>query len=232
MLVSPELADVLSAIIRRIRGPAGTVPLVPLYDHHECVWPAPSPLLFQRSYRAENRAISDRALGKLLHDALAHTGLIDPGAGLPLCYTPHDFRRIFITDAIMNGLPPHIAQVIAGHRDINTTMGYKAVYPEEAIQATWPSSPAAGHCGPPGNTVLPPTRNGRSSSATSSSARSPPERAGALSAPRAFMNIAASDAPCTGPTRRKGPASPRSATTSSPASPKPNAKAGSARSKD
>ena len=35
----------------------------------------------------------------------------------------------------MNGLPPHIAQIIAGHRDINTTMGYKAVYPHEAIQA-------------------------------------------------------------------------------------------------
>ena len=31
------------------------------------------------------------------------------------------------------GLPPHIAQLVAGHRDINTTMGYKAVYPEEAI---------------------------------------------------------------------------------------------------
>jgi integrase len=135
LLVSPELADVLSAIIRRVRGPAGTVPLVPLYDRHECVWLAPSPLLFQRSYRAENRAISERTLGKVLHDALAHTGLIDPGDGLPLRYTPHDFRRIFITDAILNGLPPHIAQVIAGHRDINVTMGYKAVYPEEAIQA-------------------------------------------------------------------------------------------------
>ena len=42
---------------------------------------------------------------------------------------------MFLTDAIMNGLPPHIAQVIAGHRDINVTLGYKAVYPDEAIQA-------------------------------------------------------------------------------------------------
>lgn len=42
---------------------------------------------------------------------------------------------MFITDAVMNGLPPHIAQIIAGHRNINVTMGYKAVYPEEAIQA-------------------------------------------------------------------------------------------------
>ncbi len=32
----------------------------------------------------------------------------------------------FITDAVLHGMPPHIAQLIAGHRDINTTMGYKA----------------------------------------------------------------------------------------------------------
>ena len=44
-------------------------------------------------------------------------------------------RRIFATEAIMNGLPPHIAQLIAGHKDITATMGYKAVYPEEAIEA-------------------------------------------------------------------------------------------------
>ena len=36
---------------------------------------------------------------------------------------------------MLNGLPPHIAQVIAGHLDITVTMGYKAVYPQEAIEA-------------------------------------------------------------------------------------------------
>ena len=72
---------------------------------------------------------------ELLNAALAHTGLTDPATGAPLHFTPHDFRRLFITDAVLNGLPPHIAQVIAGHRDINVTMGYKAVYPDEAIQA-------------------------------------------------------------------------------------------------
>jgi hypothetical protein len=40
---------------------------------------------------------------------------------------------MLITDAIMHGMPPHIAQLVAGHRDISTTMGYKAVYPEEII---------------------------------------------------------------------------------------------------
>jgi hypothetical protein len=27
--------------------------------------------------------------------------------------------------SFMNGMPPHIAQLILGHKDINTTMGYK-----------------------------------------------------------------------------------------------------------
>ena len=40
-------------------------------------------------------------------------------------YAFQDFRRIFVTDAIMHGLPPHIATLIVGHRDVNTTMGYK-----------------------------------------------------------------------------------------------------------
>lgn len=133
LVVSPELADVLARIIARIRRGSAAVPLVPAFDRHERVWSAPLPLLFQRRFGAENRAIPAGGVGALLTAALAHTGLLDVD-GRPLHYTPHDFRRVFITDAIMNGLPPHIAQVIAGHRDINVTLGYKAVYPDEAIQ--------------------------------------------------------------------------------------------------
>jgi integrase len=81
------------------------------------------------------RQVSPAAtIRRMLTAALARTGLTGP-AGAPLHYTLHDFRRMFLTDAIMSGLPPHIAQVIAGHRDINVTLGYKAVYPDEAIQA-------------------------------------------------------------------------------------------------
>ena len=32
-------------------------------------------------------------------------------------------------------MPPHIAQLVAGHADISATMGYTAVYPEEVINA-------------------------------------------------------------------------------------------------
>jgi integrase len=135
LVVSPELSEVLSAIILRVSDGTGTVPLVPGYDTHERTWSTPMPLLFQRRINGENRAIADSMVRTILDTALAHTGLIDPVDGQPLRYTPHDFRRMFITDAVMNGLPPHIAQIIAGHRDINVTMGYKAVYPDEALQA-------------------------------------------------------------------------------------------------
>jgi Phage integrase family len=134
LVVSPELADVLSAIISRIRGTGPAVPLVAAYDDHERVWLPPAPVLFQRRIGAENRAIPAATIRRMLAAALARTGLTDP-SGAPLHYTLHDFRRMFLTDTIMSGLPPHIAQIIAGHRDINVTLGYKAVYPDEAIQA-------------------------------------------------------------------------------------------------
>jgi Phage integrase family len=135
LVVSPELADALATIIARIRDDNGAVPLVRARDRHELVWSPPAPLLFQRRLRTEQHAISGGLVASLLDAALARTGLTDPSDGSPLRYTPHDFRRIFITDAVLGGLPPHIAQVIAGHQDINVTMGYTAVYPEEAIKS-------------------------------------------------------------------------------------------------
>jgi integrase len=134
LLVSPELADVLSAIISRLRGPSGAVPLTVSYDVREKVWNPAMPLLFQRPIGSENRAFTPSAIRELLIKALAATGLTD-ATGDPLMFSPHDFRRIFVTDAIMSGLPPHIAQVICGHKTIDTTIGYKAVYPAEAIEA-------------------------------------------------------------------------------------------------
>ena len=134
LLVSPELADVLSVIVQRLRAPDGSVPLVVSYDVREKIWNPPMPLLFQRAIGNERRAFTPSAIRKLLINALAATGLTDAN-GNPLTFQAHDFRRIFVTDAIMNGLPPHIAQILCGHKTIDTTMGYKAVYPAETIEA-------------------------------------------------------------------------------------------------
>jgi integrase len=132
LVISPELADVLSAIVARIRDEQAHVPLVVSYDKNERVYNPPMPLLFQWRRRLENRAVTETSLRSYLDHALTALGVKD-AAGRPMRYTFHDFRRLFITDAIMHGMPPHIAQLVAGHRDINTTMGYKAVYPDEVI---------------------------------------------------------------------------------------------------
>ena len=169
------------------------------------------------------------AIRKLLDLALAGTGLTDT-TGQPLRFTPHDFRRIFITDAVMNGMPPHIAQLVAGHADINTTMGYKAVYPEEVINGHRAFIARRRDATPqPGIPRCRPTRNGRSSSATSNAAGSPWATAAEPTGPAAFMNIAASDVPFSGFPQISGPGWPTCVTTSRPASTKPSAKAGSAR---
>ncbi len=132
LVIAPELADVISTIIIRVRNADGSVPLVVAYDYRERAWNPPMPLLFQWRSGLEDRPLSPPAIRGYLNLALASTGLTDR-TGAPLTFTPHDFRRVFLTDAVMHGMPPHIAQLVAGHRDINTTMGYKAVYPEEVI---------------------------------------------------------------------------------------------------
>lgn len=125
MLVDPELADVLCAIICRIRMPSGAVPLVPAYDYSEKTWMPPMGLLFQRTVGGEKHAFNPRAIYQIFTRILSASGITDTN-GDPIHFRPHDFRRIFITDAVLNGLPPHIAQIIVGHASITTTMGYKA----------------------------------------------------------------------------------------------------------
>ena len=149
----------------------------------------------------------------MLDDALGHTGITD-ASGEPLRFRPHDFRRLFITDAVMNGMPPHIAQLVVGHNDINTTMGYKAVYPEEAINGHRAFIARRRALRPAEEYRTPPSRNGRSSSATSNAARSPSAPAAAPTPPPASTSTAACDAHCCGRTPPSAAASSRSATTS------------------
>ena len=222
----------LSTIVARIRAGSPRVPLVVSYDKNERVYNPPMPLLFQWRRRLETRPVAETSLRKYLDHALTALGVKDAG-GHPMRYTFHDFRRLFITDAIMHGMPPHIAQLVAGHRDINTTMGYKAVYPEEVINGhrAFVARRRALRPGEEYRTATDEMRNGPSSSATSSTARSPSVTAAAPTTPPASTSTAACAARCCAPTPPPDPACSRSATTSSPASPRPNPSAGSAKPK-
>jgi len=132
LVVSPELADVLATIVTRVRGDSEAIPLVPFYDENERVWEPAASLLFQWTNAGHHQPVSAATIRTAIKEAFEATDLKD-GDGHSLYFRPHDFRRIFTTDAILNGMPPHIAQLLLGHKDINTTMGYKAIYPEEAI---------------------------------------------------------------------------------------------------
>lgn len=71
---------------------------------------------------------------QLLNDTLARASLTDQ-AGQPLRYTPHDFRRIFATEAVAGGLPVHIAARLLGHASVVTTEAYVAVFQEDLIRS-------------------------------------------------------------------------------------------------
>jgi len=74
LLVDPELADVLSTIICRIRMPSGAVPLVPAYDYSEKTWMPPMGLLFQRTVGGDKRAFHPRSVYQMFARILAVSG--------------------------------------------------------------------------------------------------------------------------------------------------------------
>jgi integrase len=131
LLVSPELAEVLTAIIFRVRAGKAALPLVCAYDVFEQTWSPPMPFLFQRRYGNEDRPIGRSYIRECMV-ATSQAAQIT-AAGETLEWRPHDFRRIFVTDALRSGLPPHIAAKICGHALLDTTMGYAAIYPEDVI---------------------------------------------------------------------------------------------------
>ncbi|MFF7551241.1 tyrosine-type recombinase/integrase [Streptomyces canus] len=135
LLVGPELASVLATVITRLRGDnASTIPLVARYTYHEMITGPPLPHLFQRRISWKHDVISTNMLYQLLNDTLARAALTDQ-TGEPLHFTPHDFRRIFATEAVAGGLPVHIAARLLGHNSTSTTEAYLAVFQEDLIRS-------------------------------------------------------------------------------------------------
>ncbi|NMN95851.1 tyrosine-type recombinase/integrase [Antrihabitans stalactiti] len=135
LLVSPELANVLAIIITRLRTEnGGTIPLTARYDKHERVIGSPLPHLFQHRHGWSWAIPVDRTIQKWLNQILQRTGLRD-AAGAPLRCTPHDFRRMFATEAVSGGLPIHIVAKLLGHKTIDTTQAYTAIFDDELVRS-------------------------------------------------------------------------------------------------
>ncbi len=133
LVVSPELADVLAAVIARVRAGHQQIPLVARYDHMERVHSPALPLLFQRWWGTSRHCLTHHFVRVLLDQLVTASGLTGPD-GTPMRFSPHDFRRIFATEAVAAGLPIHIAAKILGHQTLATTQVYVAVYDQDVVE--------------------------------------------------------------------------------------------------
>ncbi|WP_319594314.1 hypothetical protein [Streptomyces sp. ID05-04B] len=187
LLVSPELGEVLTAIIHRVRRGQRAMPLVSAYDSLERLWSAPMPFLFQRRCGPEDRAIPRNYISTCLNDALA----AEPAdrtrqraAAIHAARLPENLRARCppLRPA------PHVAARICGHRMVDTTLGYAAIYPEDVINHHRSFIARRRALRPGRSTASPPRRNGRTSWPTSSCGRSPSASAHATpSAPERWL---------------------------------------------
>lgn len=134
LLVTPDLARVLAEIVSRLRNRhGGAVPVLARYDNYEATTGARLPHLFQRDYGPGPTAMSPTVIRRDLRELASRMKLTD-AAGNSIYLTPHDFRRVFTTTAVQDGLPLHIASRILGHKHLNSTQPYTAVFQDELIR--------------------------------------------------------------------------------------------------
>jgi hypothetical protein len=131
--MSAELFHVIAQVIRRHLAEHGTVPVCPRYDQAERAWCEPLPYLFQRLQSGTPRAMSI-AMGRDLVRRAAKALIPAHPEFAGIRFSPHDFRRLFATDLVNNGLPIHIGAALMGHLDIQTTRGYVAVFDEDVVR--------------------------------------------------------------------------------------------------
>jgi len=132
--VDPELAHALAMIVARARGDLGHIPLVARYDSLEHELGPPLPYLLQRRRGADRVLVTRQAARDLLQRAAVRADLRDADGAL-VRFAPHDFRRLFATEAVNAGLPIHVAAKLLGHLDLNTTQGLGWVW----VTAPWPA---------------------------------------------------------------------------------------------
>ncbi|MGV4988941.1 tyrosine-type recombinase/integrase [Streptomyces sp. NRAIS3] len=131
--MSAELFHVIASIIRRHARTGRPIPQVSRYDPHDKVWSPPMPFLFQRQNGTAPAVFNPGTIQKMIGRRCLALAEVHPGfKGLQ--FTPHDFRRIFITELVNSGLPIHIGAALLGHLNVQTTRGYVAVFDEDVIR--------------------------------------------------------------------------------------------------
>lgn len=130
---SPELTAALARLIKFV-SIDGRVPLCCRRDEHERTMSAPLPYLCQLREAGRSRVASYGTVRAWLAELANSIDLKDTD-GSPLHFTPHDFRRMFITDIVNAGFPIHLAAKLVGHNSIEVTRSYTAVYQKDVFDA-------------------------------------------------------------------------------------------------
>ena len=130
--MSGELLHVLAEVIRFHTHDGHPVPLVRRWDPYERQHSAPLPYLFQPSNGPYPAVGSPTWINTLLKEAGIAAASVHPQLS-GVRFTCHDFRRIFATELINNGLPIHIGAALLGHADLQTTRGYVAVFDDDVV---------------------------------------------------------------------------------------------------
>jgi site-specific recombinase XerD len=130
--MSGELFHVIAQTIRRHVSTHDTVPVCTRYDLHEKVWSEPLPYLFQVRFGGEIRAMSTTTMWRMIRRATDALAVTHPQfAGIK--WSSHDFRRLYATELVNNGLPIHIGAALLGHLNLQTTHGYVAVFNDDVV---------------------------------------------------------------------------------------------------
>ena len=130
---SPELTSALARLVSSV-SIDGVVPLCSRRDAHELTYSAELPHLFQLRQGGRSRVIGLGTIRLWLIELANDLGARDVD-GTPIVVTPHDFRRLFITDIVNAGFPIHLAAKLVGHKSIDVTSSYTAVYQRDVFDA-------------------------------------------------------------------------------------------------
>jgi site-specific recombinase XerD len=105
--MSAELFHVIAEIIRRHTRTGRPIRLVRRWDQAEKELSEPLPFLFQRHSNTASGCISENVVTRMLRGACQSLAHADPRFSTAK-FTAHDFRRLFATDLVNNGVPIHI----------------------------------------------------------------------------------------------------------------------------
>lgn len=131
--MSAQLFHVIACVIRRVTAGRKSVPLATRYDDYERTTTEPQPFLFQRHIGQRLEVMTTNAIGVRIRQVCEGLAETDPRF-TGIHFRPHDFRRLFATDLVNNGLPIHIGAALLGHLNLDTTRGYVAVFEEDVTR--------------------------------------------------------------------------------------------------